>query len=308
VPKVGAVFEELASPIGPVDGHDIAEMVRTFQRPNRCDGPVLVQRGTTKARLPYGRADQVGYHAQSRSIFKTGKPPRRAKPKPPSYSKCSQPVKLCEHDPTVWGSRPRWPPALASPYSRRRCQAITSTSQSPEAHAVTNAAGMATCRLSLVVAIFSPSCNGAFDQPDSRCGQSKLPVTFVLDRRRHRCCRGPPTGSVRRSPICAPSNSGDGPHKDEGRLQPHAVHLEFTKGPCAPAHAPRGKARRRPCRRLGLDRWNGRGDQLADARPADRSPTGAMVVRQWQPLDCSGRRRCRRVVDCPLLRSRLNQD
>ena len=43
VPKVGAVFEELGfTYMGPVDGHDIGAMVRTFQEAHRSEGPVLV--------------------------------------------------------------------------------------------------------------------------------------------------------------------------------------------------------------------------------------------------------------------------
>jgi 1-deoxy-D-xylulose-5-phosphate synthase len=75
VPKVGAVFEELGfTYIGPIDGHDIAGMVRTFEQAHRTEGPVLVHVATTKGKgYPYAEADQVGYHAQSAFDLKTGK-------------------------------------------------------------------------------------------------------------------------------------------------------------------------------------------------------------------------------------------
>ena len=75
VPKVGAVFEELGfTYMGPIDGHDIGEMTRTFQAAHRDGGPVLVHVVTKKGKgYPYAEADQVGYHAQSAFDLSTGK-------------------------------------------------------------------------------------------------------------------------------------------------------------------------------------------------------------------------------------------
>jgi len=135
VPKVGAVFEELGfTYMGPVDGHDIAEMVRTFQAAHRCDGPVLVHVVTTKGKgYPYAEADQVGYHAQSAFDLKTGKAFPSSKPKPPSYSKVfgQTLVKLCEHDPTVVGITAAMATGTGLDLLEKACQASTSTSASP---------------------------------------------------------------------------------------------------------------------------------------------------------------------------------
>jgi len=74
VPKVGAVFEELGfTYMGPVDGHDIAEMVRTFQAAHRCDGPVLVHVVTTKGKgYPYAEAGPGGAITPSRRSISNG--------------------------------------------------------------------------------------------------------------------------------------------------------------------------------------------------------------------------------------------
>ena len=82
VPKVGAVFEELGfTYIGPIDGHDIAGMVRTFEQAHRTEGPVLVHVATTKGKgYAYAEADQVGYHAQSAFDLATGKAYPSSKP------------------------------------------------------------------------------------------------------------------------------------------------------------------------------------------------------------------------------------
>ena len=51
VPKVGAVFEELGfTYMGPIDGHDMAEMTRTFQSAHRVGGPVMVHVVTKKGK------------------------------------------------------------------------------------------------------------------------------------------------------------------------------------------------------------------------------------------------------------------
>ena len=107
VPKAGAVFEELGPTyMGPVDGHDIGETVRTFQDAHRAGGPVLVHVVTTKGKgYSYAEADQVGYHAQSAFDLNTGKAIPSKTPKPPSYSKVfgQTLVKLCEQNSRVVG-------------------------------------------------------------------------------------------------------------------------------------------------------------------------------------------------------------
>ena len=43
VPKVGAVFEELGFPyMGPIDGHDISNLINTFNAAHRLKKPVMV--------------------------------------------------------------------------------------------------------------------------------------------------------------------------------------------------------------------------------------------------------------------------
>ena len=60
VPKVGAVFEGSIHYMGPIDGHDIAEMTRTFQAAHRVGGPVMVHVVTTKGKgYPYAEADRL---------------------------------------------------------------------------------------------------------------------------------------------------------------------------------------------------------------------------------------------------------
>jgi len=107
VPKVGAVFEELGfTYMGPIDGHDIGAMIRTFQAAHQEEGPVLVHVATTKGKgYAFAEVDQVGYHAQSAFNLSTGKAYPSSKPKPPSFSKVfgQTLVQICQQDPRVVG-------------------------------------------------------------------------------------------------------------------------------------------------------------------------------------------------------------
>ena len=186
VPKVGAVFEELGlTYMGPVDGHDIGEMVRTFQDAHRAGGPVLVHVVTTKGKgYPYAEADQVGYHAQSAFDLNTGKAIPSKTPKPPSYSKVfgQTLVKLCEQDSRVVGITAAMATGTGLDLLQKAVPDQYIDVGIAEQHAVTLAAGMACEGLRPVVAIYSTFLRRAYDQLIHDVGIQKLPVTFVLDR------------------------------------------------------------------------------------------------------------------------------
>jgi len=186
VPKVGAVFEELGlTYMGPVDGHDIGEMVRTFQDAHRAGGPVLVHVVTTKGKgYPYAEADQVGYHAQSAFDLNTGKAIPSKTPKPPSYSKVfgQTLVKLCEQDSRVVGITAAMATGTGLDLLQKAVPDQYIDVGIAEQHAVTLAAGMACEGLRPVVAIYSTFLQRAYDQLIHDVGIQKLPVTFVLDR------------------------------------------------------------------------------------------------------------------------------
>ena len=186
VPKVGAVFEELGfTYMGPIDGHDIAEMVRTFQAAHREGGPVLVHVVTTKGKgYPYAEADQVGYHAQSAFDLTTGKAIPSKTPKPPSYSKVfgQTLVKLCEQNSKVVGITAAMATGTGLDLLQKAIPDQYVDVGIAEQHAVTLAAGMACEGLRPVVAIYSTFLQRAFDQLIHDVGIQNLPVTFVLDR------------------------------------------------------------------------------------------------------------------------------
>lgn len=76
VPKVGAVIEELGfTYFGPIDGHNLPELIDTFKQAHKVKGPVLVHVATVKGKgYELAEKDRVGYHAQSPFNLATGKP------------------------------------------------------------------------------------------------------------------------------------------------------------------------------------------------------------------------------------------
>ncbi|MDZ8028595.1 MAG: 1-deoxy-D-xylulose-5-phosphate synthase [Nostoc sp. DedQUE01] len=186
VPKVGAVFEELGfTYIGPVDGHNLEELIATFQQAHQIPGPVLVHVATVKGKgYEIAEQDQVGYHAQSPFNVATGKAIPSSKPKPPAYAKVFSHtlVKLAEQNPKIVGITA----AMATGTGLDKLQAKLPNQYIDvgiaEQHAVTLAAGLATEGMRPIAAIYSTFLQRAYDQIIHDVCIQNLPVFFCLDR------------------------------------------------------------------------------------------------------------------------------
>jgi 1-deoxy-D-xylulose-5-phosphate synthase len=283
VPKVGAVFEELGfTYMGPVDGHDISSMVRTFQDAHHCEGPVLVHVATTKGKgYPYAEADQVGYHAQSAFDLRTGKAYPSSKPKPPSYSKVfgQTLVKICEQNPRVVGITAAMATGTGLDLLEKALPDQYFDVGIAEQHAVTMAAGMACEGLRPVVAIYSTFLQRAFDQLIHDVGIQKLPVTFVLDRAGIVGADGPThQGQYDISYLRAVPNFTVMAPKDEAELQRMLVTALAHDGPCA-IRFPRGEGEGVPLMEEGWQPLQiGRAEQLTDGDDLLIVAYGAMVA------------------------------
>jgi len=186
--KVGAVFEELGfTYIGPVDGHNLKELIDTFNMAHELQGPVMVHVATTKGKgYSYAEADRVGYHAQGSFNLDTGKsaPSTSTKPKPPSYSKVfvDTLIKLAEKDKRIIGITA----AMATGTGLDKLQAKLPDQYIDvgiaEQHAITLAAGLACEGMRPVAAIYSTFLQRAFDQIIHDVCIQKLHVFFCLDR------------------------------------------------------------------------------------------------------------------------------
>jgi len=186
VPKVGAVIEELGFKyFGPIDGHNLSELMETFQQAHKVTGPVFVHVATVKGKgYSIAEKDQVGYHAQNPFNLSTGKALPSNKPKPPGYSKVFTHTltKLAENNPKIVAITA----AMGTGTGLTKLQAKLPNQYIDvgiaEQHAVTLAAGLACEGMRPVATIYSTFLQRAYDQIIHDVCIQKLPVFFCLDR------------------------------------------------------------------------------------------------------------------------------
>lgn len=245
VPKVGAVIEELGfTYMGPVDGHNLEDLIATFKAAHTYSGPVLVHVATVKGKgYAIAENDQVGYHAQSPFNLATGKAIPSSKPKPPSYSKvfAHTLVKLAENNPKIVGITA----AMATGTGLDKLQAKLPKQYIDvgiaEQHAVTLAAGLACEGIRPVTTIYSTFLQRAYDQVVHDVCIQNLPVFFCLDRAGIVGADGPTHQGMYDIAYlrCLPNMVLMAP-KDEAELQRMIVTgVNYTDGPIAMRY-PRG--------------------------------------------------------------------
>ncbi|MBD1843220.1 1-deoxy-D-xylulose-5-phosphate synthase [Cyanobacteria bacterium FACHB-63] len=186
VPKVGAVFEELGfTYMGPVDGHNLEELIATFKEAHKHPGPVLVHVATVKGKgYAIAEQDQVGYHAQTPFNLATGKAIPSSKPKPPSYSKVFGETlsKLAENNPRIIGITAAMATGTGLDIFQKRVPQQYMDVGIAEQHAVTLAAGLACEGMRPVATIYSTFLQRAYDQIVHDVCIQNLPVFFCMDR------------------------------------------------------------------------------------------------------------------------------
>jgi 1-deoxy-D-xylulose-5-phosphate synthase len=245
VPKVGAVIEELGfTYFGPIDGHNISELLSTFKQAHKVPGPVFVHVATVKGKgYEIAEKDQVGYHAPNPFNLATGKPVPSSKPKPPAYYKVfgHTLTKLAENNPKIIGITA----AMATGTGLDKLQAKLPKQYIDvgiaEQHAVTLSAGLACEGMRPVVAIYSTFLQRAYDQVIHDVCIQNLPVFFCMDRAGIVGADGPTHQGMYDIAYlrCIPNMVVMAP-KDEAELQRMVVTgVNYTDGPIAMRY-PRG--------------------------------------------------------------------
>ena len=258
VSKVGAVFEELGfTYMGPIDGHNLEELILTFQQAHQQTGPVLVHVATVKGKgYEIAEKDQVGYHAQSPFNLATGKAAPSNKPKPPSYSKvfAETLIKIAENNPKVIGITA----AMATGTGLDKLQAKLPKQYIDvgiaEQHAVTLAAGLACEGMRPVATIYSTFLQRAYDQVIHDVCIQNLPVFFCMDRAGIVGADGPTHQGMYDIAFlrCIPNMVLMAP-KDEAELQRMIVTgVNHTSGPIAMRY-PRGNGHGAPLMEEGWE-------------------------------------------------------
>ncbi|MEM0981155.1 MAG: 1-deoxy-D-xylulose-5-phosphate synthase, partial [Cyanobacteria bacterium P01_H01_bin.58] len=230
--------------MGPVDGHNLGELMATFKEAHKIQGPVLVHVATVKGKgYAIAEEDQVGYHAQSPFDLATGKAKPSKTPKPPKYAKVfgTTLTKIAEDNPKVVGITAAMATGTGLEILGKKLPEQYIDVGIAEQHAVTLAAGLATEGMRPVAAIYSTFLQRAFDQIIHDVCIQKLPVFFCLDRAGIVGADGPThqgmydiayLRSIPNMVLMAP--------KDEAELQRMMITgIEHTSGPIAVRY-PRG--------------------------------------------------------------------
>ena len=245
VPKVGAVIEELGfTYMGPVDGHNLEDLISTFKAAHKQEGPVFVHVATVKGKgYAIAEKDQVGYHAQSPFNLATGKAIPSSKPKPPAYSKvfAHTLVKLAENNPKIVGITAAMATGTGLDKLHAKLPKQYIDVGIAEQHAITLAAGLACEGMRPVAAIYSTFLQRGYDQVVHDVCIQNLPVFFCLDRAGIVGDDGPTHQGMYDIAYlrCLPNIVMMAP-KDEAELQRMVVTgINYTDGPIAMRY-PRG--------------------------------------------------------------------
>ncbi|GAB1542721.1 1-deoxy-D-xylulose-5-phosphate synthase [Scytonema sp. NUACC21] len=258
VPKVGAVFEELGfTYMGPIDGHNLAELIATFEQAHQQTGPVLVHVATVKGKgYEFAEQERVSYHAQNKFDLKTGKAIVSNKSKPPSYSKVfgETLTKIAKNNPKVVGITAAMATGTGLDILQKQLPGQYIDVGIAEQHAVTLAAGLACEGMRPVATIYSTFLQRAYDQIIHDVCIQNLPVFFCMDRAGIVGADGPTHQGMYDIAYlrCIPNMVLMAP-KDEAELQQMLVTgINYTDGPIAMRY-PRGNGYGVPLKEEGIE-------------------------------------------------------
>ncbi|KAL2498975.1 1-deoxy-D-xylulose-5-phosphate synthase [Abeliophyllum distichum] len=180
-------FEELGLYyIGPVDGHNINDLVTIFEKVKQmpAPGPVLIHIVTEKGKgYPPAEAAADRMHGVVKYDPKTGK---QNKPKPSTLTHtqyfAESLIKEAEMDNRVVAIHAAMGGGTGLNYFQKRFPDRCFDVGIAEQHAVTFAAGLATEGLKPFCAIYSTFLQRGYDQVVHDVDLQKLPVRFAMDR------------------------------------------------------------------------------------------------------------------------------
>ncbi len=180
----GMYFEDLGIMyLGPVDGSNIQEMVKTFQEAKRIDGPVLVHVLTKKGAgyLP-AEKNPSKFHGAEPFDIKTGKPLKQKEKD--SYTDVISQVmcRLGQEDERIVAITAAMADGTGlSKFAKEFPKRFFDVGIA-EQHATTFAAGLAKAGLKPVFAVYSSFLQRAYDQVLHDVCIQNLPVVFAIDR------------------------------------------------------------------------------------------------------------------------------
>ena len=184
IEKGGVLFEELGfTYFGPVDGHNITDLVNVLNRAKGLDEPVLIHVITQKGK-GYKNAEKAPgkFHGIGPFDRETGEALKKAGG--PSYSEImgNHLVELAETDTRIAAITAAMGDATGlGPFEGKFPDRFFDVGIA-EQHAVSFAAGLAKCGIKPVCAIYSSFLQRAYDQIMEDVCMQNLPVVFAIDR------------------------------------------------------------------------------------------------------------------------------
>jgi 1-deoxy-D-xylulose-5-phosphate synthase len=180
----GALFEALGFDyLGPLDGHNLQQLVEVFNNINQLDGPLLVHVMTTKGKGYQPAEDKPSkYHGVGVFDVATGQGAPKAAAR--SYTDVfgETMVELAEQDSKILAITAAMPDGTGlNKFAERFPQRFFDVGIA-EQHGMTFAAGLAADGFRPVAAIYSSFVQRAYDQVFHDICLQKLPVTIAMDR------------------------------------------------------------------------------------------------------------------------------
>lgn len=180
----GMIFENMGvTYLGPVDGHNIEDMLRIFKEAAKVNGAVVVHVLTEKGK-GYEPAElfPAKFHGTSAFQIETGEPVKKKVKADYTDVFSSMIRKIGQEDPDVVTITAAMADGTGLKRFRKEFPDRFFDVGIAEEHAVTFAAGLAASGLKPVFAVYSSFLQRAFDQVLHDVCLQKLPVTFAVDR------------------------------------------------------------------------------------------------------------------------------
>lgn len=180
----GLMFEEMGIDyIGPIDGHDIGEVIDTLQVAKNMQKPVIVHAKTIKGKgYKIAEGQHEHWHGVGPFDPKTGEFKKKSAPKAATSVFADALLELAHEDEKIVGVTAAMPSGtginkLMEAFPSRFWDVAIA-----EQHAVTSMAAMAKDGFKPFVTIYSTFLQRAYDQIIHDTCLMNLPVTFAIDR------------------------------------------------------------------------------------------------------------------------------
>ncbi len=181
----GMVFQKLGFRyFGPIDGHDMPLLIRTFQNLKNLNGPLLLHVATKKGKgYKPAEGDPTKYHGVGKFDKVTGQIEKKA-PSRPSYTQVfgKTMVELGEKDEKVIAITAAMAPGTGLVEFAEKFPDRFQDVGIAEGHAGTFAAGIAAGGSKPYLTIYSTFMQRAFDHIMHDMALQKLPVVLCMDR------------------------------------------------------------------------------------------------------------------------------